>query len=147
MAVTTTVFDNFKLKAINLANTIDFDVDTIKIMLTTSTYTPAQATHDFKDDVTNEVANGGGYTTGGVTLSGGTVALDAGGFAYYDANDVTWTAATFTCRRGVLYKDTGTASTSPLIGWIDFGADQVNSGGDFKIVWAAPASGAVVKLT
>jgi hypothetical protein len=46
-------------------NNIDFDTDTFKAMLVTSSYTPNKDTHDKRDDVTNEVA-GTGYTAGGV---------------------------------------------------------------------------------
>ena len=45
---------------------IDFDTDTFKAMLVTSSYTPNKDTHDFRDDVTNEVS-GTGYTAGGAT--------------------------------------------------------------------------------
>lgn len=47
---------------------VDYLTDTIKVMLTTSTYTPNADTHDYKDDVTNEVT-GTGYTAGGATLA------------------------------------------------------------------------------
>jgi hypothetical protein len=46
---------------------IDWDSDTIKLQLHTSTYTPSDA-HDFQNDLTNEVATLNGYTAGGVTL-------------------------------------------------------------------------------
>ena len=45
--------------------TIDLDNDTFTCTLHTSTYTPALT----DTSVTNEVANGNGYTTGGVTLT------------------------------------------------------------------------------
>lgn len=47
---------------------IDIDTDTLKFALATSAYTPNLATHDFFNDVTNEVT-GTGYTAGGVALS------------------------------------------------------------------------------
>jgi len=52
---------------------IDFDSDTIKATLHTSTYTPNRATHDYVDDLTNELATSGGYTAGGVTAGTKTV--------------------------------------------------------------------------
>lgn len=146
MAVTAVVYNIFKQKKISEADAIDFDADTIKVALTTSAYTPNIDTHDFFNDITNEVS-GTGYTAGGITLAGKTVNLDtAGDFAYLNANPVTWTTATFTTRYGILYKDTGSAATSPLIGYIDFGADQVSSGGDFTINWASAGSGGVLKF-
>ena len=58
------------LKALN--KEIDFDSDTIKVMLTTSAYAEDLEAHDYKNDVTNEVS-GAGYTAGGATLSGKTI--------------------------------------------------------------------------
>ena len=42
--------------------------DTIKVALTTSSYTPNQDTDDFFNDVTNELSTAGGYTSGGASL-------------------------------------------------------------------------------
>jgi hypothetical protein len=120
----------------NAARVVDFDTDTIKVMLTTSTYTPSATGHAAKNSVTNEVS-GTNYTAGGATL--GTVSVvDSTGTITFDAADVTWTqnAGGFsTARYAVIYKDTGTAATSTLIGWIDFGADKGNVAGDLTIQW------------
>lgn len=53
---------------------IDFDTDTVKAALVTSTYTPDYLAHDYFNDVTNEVS-GTGYTAGGATLASKTVTL------------------------------------------------------------------------
>ena len=53
---------------------IDYDTDTFKVMLVTSSYTPDKDAHEFFDDVTNEVS-GTGYTAGGETVTG-TLTLD-----------------------------------------------------------------------
>lgn len=50
------------------ARVSDYLSNTIKCMLTTDAYVPDLQTHEVKADVTNEVAGGSGYTTGGVTL-------------------------------------------------------------------------------
>jgi hypothetical protein len=55
---------------------IDYDTDTIRAMLTTSTYTPNLDTHRYKSSVTNEVV-GTGYTAGGVALTTKTVTYTA----------------------------------------------------------------------
>jgi hypothetical protein len=55
---------------------INFPSDTIKAMLTTSTYSPNLDTHRYKSSVTNEVV-GTGYTAGGVTLASKTVTYTA----------------------------------------------------------------------
>jgi len=148
MAVTIQKYNKFLLTQMNggqdatggasasSARAVDFDTDTIKVMLCTSTYVPSATSHAVKASVTNEVT-GGGYTAGGVTLTSPTV-VDSGGTITFDAADVTWlaNATGFTnARYAVIYKDTGTATTSTLIAYIDFGADKTNVGGDFSIVF------------
>lgn len=116
---------------------IDLDTDTIKVALVTSSYTPDQDTHDNFDDVTNEVT-GTGYTAGGATLASVTVTADnTDNEGVFDAADVTWSTSTITARGAVVYKSTGTAATSPLIAYYDFGSDQISSNGDFTIAWNA----------
>jgi len=116
---------------------INFGSDTIKVALTTSTYTPDQDTHDFFDDVTNEVS-GTGYSAGGATLGSAAVTYTAGtNVVKFDAADTSWTTATITARYAVVYKSTGTPSTSPLMFYVDFGEDKVSSGGTFAITWHA----------
>ena len=115
---------------------IDLDTDTIKVMLVTSSYTPNQDTHDFHDDVTNEVSSDG-YTAGGATLANAAVTQDdTDNEGVFDADDVTWTGTTFTTAGAVIYKSTGTSGTSPLIAYIDFGGNQTTAAQDFKITWA-----------
>lgn len=114
---------------------VDFDTDTIKVALTTATYTPNQDTHDFFNDVTNEVV-GTGYTAGGATLGTKSVTYDtASDQVRLDAADTTWGSSTITARYAVVYKDTGTASTSPLMALVDFGADVSTTAGTFQITW------------
>jgi len=120
-----------------LDGTIDLDTDTIKVSLHSSTYTPSVA-HDFYDDITNEMASGGGYTTGGETLASTAVTTVTTNDAMYDAANVTWAsnASGFsTARYAVIYKSTGTDSTSPLLGYIDFVSNQDNVNNDLTIKW------------
>jgi hypothetical protein len=121
-----------------LDGTIDLDSDTIKVSLHASTYTPA-ATHDFFDDLTNEVT-GSNYTAGGATLGSTAVTTVTTNDAMFDAADTTWSAHASgfsTARYAVIYKSTGTDSTSPLIGYIDFTTDQDNVNNDLTIKWNA----------
>jgi hypothetical protein len=53
---------------------VDYLTDTIKVMLTTSAYTPNLDTHETKADVTNEVV-GTGYTARGATLGTKTITV------------------------------------------------------------------------
>lgn len=136
------IYNSFKQKIMNGA--IDLDTDTIKVALVTSAYTPDQDAHDNFDDVTNEVS-GTGYTAGGATLANKTVTADnTDNEGVFDADDVVWSSSTITARGAVIYKSTGTASTSPLIAYIDFGSDKVSAGGNFTIAWAAEG---IVNLT
>lgn len=130
----------------SLANKeIDWDTDTIKVMLCTSTYTPNQDTHRYKSDVTNEVT-GTGYTAGGATLTSCTVSYNStGNVLTLDAADASWATSTITARYAVIYDSTpATDATRPLIAYVDFGADVISSGGTFSIVWDAAG---IVTLT
>lgn len=136
MAVTAFLYGSFPAKLAN--KEIDWDTDTIKVALCTSTYTPNQDTDDYFNDVTNEVT-GTGYTAGGETLASKTVTYTAGtNTQAFDAADVSWASSTITARYAVIYVDTGgAASTDPLIGYVDFGEDVSSSAGTFSITWAA----------
>jgi len=119
----------------------DYDLDNalvdINVALVTSTYTPDIDTHEDFADITNEVT-GTGYTAGGATLASKTVTKDTvDDEGVFDAADVTWSSSTITARGAVVYLDTGTAATSLLIAYFDFGADKVSSSGDFTIQWNA----------
>lgn len=128
------LYNSFKRDIMN--GGIDLDTDTIRVALVTSTYTPNIDTHTKWSDITNEVT-GTGYTAGGEALANKTVTADnTDDEGVFDADDKTWAASTITARGAVLYKDTGTPSTSPLIGYIDFGADKSSSNGNFTIQWA-----------
>lgn len=129
------IYNSFKAKIMD--GSIDLDTDTIKVALVTSTYTPDQDAHDFFNDITNEVV-GTGYTAGGSALAGKAVTADnTDNEGVFDANDVSWTTSTITARGAVIYKDTGVASTSALIAYLDFGSDKVSTAGTFTIAWNA----------
>lgn len=137
------VYNSFKKKVIDGTN-INVTVDTIKVALCTSSYTPNIDTHVFFSDVTNEVS-GSGYTAGGATITTPSVTVDTtNDRAYFDADDTTWVSSTITARYAVIYKATGSAATSPLIGYIDFAADKATTGDTFYIQWATPATGAIL---
>jgi len=134
MAVTAFWYAKGFLAAFNKET--DWAADTIKVALTTSTYTPNQDTHDYFDDVTNEVT-GTGYTAGGAALGTPTIASTLN-VIKLDGVDTAWTTSTITARRAVVYDSTpGTAGTNPLLLWIDFGEDKVSDAGTFTITWHA----------
>jgi hypothetical protein len=142
MAVTAKWYTNGPKHVVN--GDVSWTADTIKVLLTTSTYTPNQDTHEFKSSITNEVA-GTGYTAGGVTLGSKSISVDtASNETRFVAGNVQWTTATFTARYAVIYEDTGTAGTSSLLGYVDFGVDTSVSAGTFSITWDATG---VLKIT
>lgn len=120
------------------ARRFDWVTDTIKVALTTSTYAVSQDNDDFYSDVTNELATATGYTSGGVTLGTKSTVYDsASNTNRLIAASASWTfSASKTMRYAVIYKDTGVAATSPLLGYVDFGSDQTSSG-TFTINWDA----------
>ena len=83
--------------------TIDWDLNTIKVALVTSTYVPDIDAHtDFATHITNEVV-GTGYTAGGAALAGKAVTVDnTNDWAEYTATNVTWSTSTITARGGVV---------------------------------------------
>ncbi len=136
MAVTAKLYGLALQSAFN--KEIDWDSDTIKVMLCTSSYTPDQDTHRYKSSVTNEVT-GTGYTAGGATLTSPTFAYTSGtNTVTLDAADTSWANSTITARYAVIYDATpGTDATRPLIAYVDFGADVSSSAGTFQITWDA----------
>jgi hypothetical protein len=137
MAGTWKWFGNGLLKVATGA--IDLDTDTFKILLTTSTYTPNQDTHDFRDDVTNEVT-GTGYTAGGATLAGVSVTYDAtSNEVRISWTDPTWASSTITARTAVIYKSRGGAATADeLVAFCTNDADVSSTAGTFTVDLPAP---------
>ncbi len=108
---------------------LDLDTDTIKVALVdTGTYTYSAA-HQFYSSVSGVV--GTPATLASKTVTNGT----------FDAADVTFSAVTgATVEALIVYKDTGSAATSPLIAYIDSassGLPVTPNGGDINIVWNA----------
>lgn len=135
MAVTNKWYGNAFKAAFN--KEIDFNSDTVKIALVTSSYAFDQDAHDYFNDITNEVT-GTGYTAGGATLASATVTYTgASNTLSLDAADVAWSSSTLTARGAVVYVSTGTGSTSPLLCFVDFGADVSTTAGTFTITWDA----------
>lgn len=111
---------------------------TLKVAIVTSAYTPNQNTHDFWDDVSANQVSGSNYTAGGNALATVTTTMDGSGNVTVDADDPSvWTqhASGFTNgRRYIVYYDTGTGSTSRLVGYsADAGADFGNVAGDLTL--------------
>lgn len=143
MAITTASFTWFNQGKKNLKNSlIDLDGSTLKLVLCTSSYTPAPTTHEFYADITNELPTLNGYTLGGETLTGVTV-TESGGTVTFDSNDVVITASggSLTARFWVLYDDT--AAGKPLIayGFLDSTPLDVTATDGNSLTYIVNASG------
>ena len=123
------------------------DSDTLHIALYTSSATLSAATDGYI--ATNEVASGGGYTTGGVALANKSV-IENSTSGCFDSDDPEWTSATFTARGALIYNKTlgdASSNTRGAIAVLDFGGDFTVTGGTFRIVFPAQtASNAIVRI-
>jgi hypothetical protein len=116
---------------------IDFDTDTFKMMLVTSSYTAAK-THTKRNAVTNEVT-GTGYTAGGNAAAVTVTKDDTNSRVDITFAITSWTTATITARAGVIYKSRGGASSADeLVGYVDFGSDISSTAGTFSVTITSP---------
>lgn len=127
-----TLSNNFKRA--KLAGEIDFDAQTFKAILMQSGFVYSKDTHSNLSDVAaSELAQGNGYT-GAAAISGWTVSQDNANDKGIAAalSDPSWTASGGNIGPSpgaILYKHTGTASTSTVVGYIGFGADLIATAG------------------
>lgn len=108
---------------------IDLDTDTIKAVLVDhGTDTPVLATDQYLSDI----------SAGARIATSGALASKTVTDGVFDAADITFTAVTGASVESiVIYKDTGSAATSPLIAMIDTatGLPVTPNGGDITVVW------------
>jgi hypothetical protein len=121
------------------AERIDWVTDSIKVSLHTSSYAPNQDTdHYFSPSATNEVGASGTYVSGGLALPGRSTSYNgATNEVRLIATDWSATSATITAAFAIIRKDTGTATTSPLMGYVDFAGNVSVTAGTFTIQWDA----------
>ncbi len=100
---------------------------------------------DITAATSDEVASGGGYTTGGATLgtyvsgpNNATPTVITGTGAWLSWATVTWTSATFTTSGCAIYSNTH--SNKLVLGWYDFGGDKIVTAGTLTVTM--PTSGA-----
>lgn len=123
-----------------VSTAINLKTDTIKGSLHSSSWTPSIDADEFFDDVDNEVSSSGSYTAGaagGYTLTTTVSTDDTDDEGVFDATDVSITSASITAQYFIIRKDTGTASTSPLVLYIDFGSNVTSTAGTFTITFAS----------
>jgi hypothetical protein len=118
---------------------VDFNSMTTYCALVTTLTTAGIPSHDFWDDISGNEVSGSNYTAGGNSLSAQSVTTSSS-FTIYNAADTLWAqhASGFTnARWAILYRNTGTGSTSALVAYLDLGSDRSNQAGDFTISWNA----------
>lgn len=138
-----TFFNSFREYALD--GTIDLDTDTFKVLLTTSAQALSASGQAVLADLTGQVANGNGYTTGGVTLASVTWNR-SGGTVTFDSADPSWTASggSIVARYWVLYKSgTANAIVSPLVafGYLDATPADVTATDGSALTYTVPATG------
>lgn len=117
-----------KEKLLSSTNAISLDTDTIKVALVKNDYAQNLTTDEWYSDISASVV-GTPQTLASKSIAGGV----------FDAADVTWAAVASgsTFEAVVIYKDTGTAGTSPLLAYIDTitGFPLASNGGDITVQW------------
>ena len=108
---------------------INWLTDTIKVLLVDAgAYTPNVSTHHFLADIQVSSRIAGPVTLTSKTTTGGAA----------DAADVTFTSVSgASIEMIIIYKDTGTEATSPLLAMIDTatGLPITPNGGDIIVTW------------
>lgn len=109
----------------------------IKVGMVEDGYTPDFNAHDFRNDITNEVA-GTAYTAGGQVITATEITV-AGGLLTFDAGDVAWAASTIPNAMAAYgYVGRGGASSADELLWLsDFVTAASTSAGTFTIQWHA----------
>jgi len=122
-----TLFDKARQRLLEAQ--INWMTDTIKCLLVdTGAYTPQTSVHEYLSDIPTSARIAGPVTLTSKATTGGAA----------DAADVTFTSVSGPSIEAiVIYADTGTESTSPLIAYIDTatGLPITPNGGDIIVTW------------
>jgi hypothetical protein len=140
MAFAAAVTDQFKQ---DILNGVHQPGDTYKIAL----YLQSGATDKNKSsttyNTTGELATAGGYTQGGIALTGFTVGLSTD-TAYIDwSTDPSWTSASFTADAAVIYNS---SRSSKVLCVLSFGSTTATAG-TFTVQLPAPGASATITIS
>jgi len=126
---------------------VDLDTDDIRILLTTSTYTPDIDAHEYVSHVTNE-CTGTGYARKALTAKA-VAEDDTNDRSDFTAANLTWSAANFgTPAYAVAYKYNAADSAAILVCAVELSPATATNGGDYTVKWASGAtSGAILRLS
>jgi hypothetical protein len=137
MAITTAIANSFKQE---ILDGIHLAADTYKMALFTNAASLDKTTTAYS--TTNEVATGGGYSAGGLTLSGRTNGI-SGDTAYLTFTNPAWANATITARGCMIYNST---RSNKCVAVYDFGSDIVSTNGTFTVVLPAAGLTAAIRI-
>lgn len=117
-----------KAHLLGLSTKVDLVADDIKVALIDTGTETFGSSDEFLSDI----------TSGGVVATSGNLSSKTVTSGTFDAADITITAVTgSTVEAVILYKDTGTDSTSPLIAWFDLASAFTPNGSDATVTFNA----------
>ena len=137
MAIQQAMCTSFKAEILDEGH--DLVADTLKIALYTSSANLGAGTTAYS--TANEIS-GTGYTAGGVTLTNKAVST-TGTTAHFDADDPTWTSASFTGNGALIYNST---NSDKAIAVLAFGGDFTVASGTFRIVFPAAGATGIIRI-
>ena len=137
MAISQAMCTSFKAEILDEGH--DLVADTLKIALYTSSATLGAGTTAYS---TNNEISGTGYSAGGVTLTNKVVST-TGTTAHFDADDPTWTGASFTPNGALIYNSSNSAKAFAVLA---FGGDFTVASGTFRIVFPAAGATGIIRI-
>jgi hypothetical protein len=140
MAITQAMCDSFKVQLLNGAQ--NFSANTYKIALYTSSATLSNATTAYTSS--NEVASGGGYTTGGNTLVVSQTPTSTGNVSFISFANSTCANATITAAGALIYNN---SQANSAVASLSFGGDKTSTAGTFAVIFPTPdATSAIIRI-
>lgn len=137
-------------QAIHNFTTTTGNVFKLALVKTSPTGTYGAATTNYSNLTGNsdEVANGGGYTTAGFAWTAGqnTTPATSGTGAYWSwSTNPSWTSATFSTTGGIIYNS---SQSNKSVAVFDFGGTQTVSAGTLTLVLPTNGSGtSILQIT
>jgi hypothetical protein len=133
MSITTDVCDSYTQEVMS---GVHLSTDTYKLALIkpASAGTIDRTVTNYSALGADEVPNGGGYSAGGVSLSGFATSL-AAGVARLDFADAVWAAATFSAAGALIYNST---QGNKAVAVLSFGGTFTGGGGNFTVPMVNP---------
>ena len=136
MPITTAICNSYKKE---ILEGVHSSLDTYKVALYTDAATLSAETTAYS--ATNEVAAGGGYTAGGLTLANFTSGL-SGSVAFVTFDDPQWTSASITARGCLIYNS---SKSNKAVSVYDFGQNVTSVNGTFTVDFSQVGSTAPIR--